>query len=83
MNLAIRGISGNLGSKAVSTFTEDLHKGEKFDFIMANPPFNQKAWRGEKELWDLLGNDDYKKELDRQFKKVRSNLKLQLSWICG
>ena len=57
MNLAIRGISGNLGSKAVSTFTEDLQKDEKFDFIMANPPFNQKAWRGEKELltdnrWD-------------------------------
>ena len=57
MNLAIRGISGNLGSKAVSTFTEDLQKDEKFDFIMANPPFNLKAWRGEKELltdnrWD-------------------------------
>lgn len=50
MNLAIRGINGNLGSKAVSTFTDDQHKDEKFDFIMANPPFNQKDWRGEKEL---------------------------------
>ncbi len=57
MNLAIRGINGNFGAKAVSTFTDDQHKNEKFDFIMANPPFNQKEWRGENELtadtrWD-------------------------------
>lgn len=57
MNLAIRGINGNLGKKAVSTFTDDQHKDEKFDFIMANPPFNQKSWRAENELindsrWD-------------------------------
>ena len=50
MNLAIRGISANLGKKAVSTFTDDQHPNEKFDYIMANPPFNQKDWRGEKEL---------------------------------
>ena len=52
MNLAIRGISHNLGEKAVSTFTEDLHKDKKVDFIMANPPFNLKNWRGEDELKD-------------------------------
>ena len=57
MNLAIRGISGNFGAKAVSTFTDDQHKDEKFDYIMANPPFNQKDWRAENELlndprWD-------------------------------
>ena len=40
MNLAIRGISANLGDKEDSTFTYDQHKGEKVDFIMANPPFN-------------------------------------------
>ncbi|RTE50039.1 restriction endonuclease subunit M [Actinotignum sanguinis] len=50
MNLAIRGISHNLGSKNASTFTEDLHKDRKVDFIMANPPFNLKNWRGEDEL---------------------------------
>lgn len=50
MNLAIRGISHNLGSKNASTFTEDLHKDRKVDFIMANPPFNLKGWRGEDEL---------------------------------
>lgn len=59
MNLAIRGISGNLGKKAISTFTEDQHKDEKFDYIMANPPFNQKAWRGEKELLDDVRWDGY------------------------
>jgi type I restriction enzyme M protein len=50
MNLAIRGISGNLGEKAADTFAEDQHKDLKADFIMANPPFNQKDWRGADEL---------------------------------
>ena len=36
MNLAIRGISHNLGEKNDSTFTNDLHKDRKFDYIMAN-----------------------------------------------
>jgi type I restriction enzyme M protein len=52
MNLAIRGISGNLGEKAADTFLDDQHKDLKADFIMANPPFNQKDWRGENELTD-------------------------------
>jgi type I restriction enzyme M protein len=50
MNLAIRGISGNLGEKAADTFGDDQHKDLKADFIMANPPFNQKDWRTENEL---------------------------------
>ncbi len=50
MNLAIRGISHNLGEKSASTFTEDLHKDTKVDFVMANPPFNLKGWRGEDQL---------------------------------
>ena len=50
MNLAIRGITGNLGEKAANTFTDDQHKDLKADFIMANPPFNQKDWRAENEL---------------------------------
>ncbi len=52
MNLAIRGISANLGEKAADTFANDQHKDLKADYIMANPPFNQKDWRGEKELVD-------------------------------
>lgn len=50
MNLAIRGIAHNLGDKNDSTFTNDLHKDKKVDFIMANPPFNLKGWRTEDEL---------------------------------
>lgn len=52
MNLAIRGISANLGEMAANTFTNDQHKDLKADYIMANPPFNQKAWREENELTD-------------------------------
>lgn len=50
MNLAIRGISCNLGDANASTFTNDKHKDLKADFVMANPPFNLKNWRGEDEL---------------------------------
>ena len=52
MNLAIRGISANLGEMAANTFTNDQHKDLKADYIMANPPFNQKEWRAENELND-------------------------------
>lgn len=38
MNLALRGISHNLGDASISTFVKDLHKGLYFDYIMANPP---------------------------------------------
>lgn len=44
MNLALRGISHNLGGESDSSFTHDLHKGMLFDYIMANPPFNLKGW---------------------------------------
>ena len=52
MNLGIRGIPANLGKKEADTFSDDQHKDEKFNFIIANPPFNLKNWRGEKELVD-------------------------------
>jgi type I restriction enzyme M protein len=44
MNLAIRGISSNLGDVAADSFYKDQHENLKADFIMANPPFNQKDW---------------------------------------
>jgi type I restriction enzyme M protein len=52
MNLAIRGISANLGDVPADTFGKDQHPDLKADFIMANPPFNQKKWRGNDELID-------------------------------
>lgn len=48
MNLAIRGIDNNLGPHQGDTFANDLHKGERFDYILANPPFNLKNWGGKK-----------------------------------
>ena len=50
MNLAVRGISCNLGDSNASTFTTDKHPDLKADYIMANPPFNLKDWRGEDEF---------------------------------
>lgn len=44
MNLALCGISHNLGETYDSSFTHDLHKGLYFNYIMANPPFNLKGW---------------------------------------
>ncbi|HIJ96133.1 MAG TPA: SAM-dependent DNA methyltransferase [Desulfuromonadales bacterium] len=52
MNLAIRGINGKLGDKGFDTFAKDIHPDLKADFIMANPPFNQKDWRASDELTD-------------------------------
>lgn len=52
MNLAIRGISGNLGEAPADTFFKDQHPDLKADFIMANPPFNLKQWRAANELSD-------------------------------
>ena len=52
MNLALRGISHNLGGEADSSFTHDLHRGLYFNYIMANPPFNLKGWYN-----DNLGHD--------------------------
>ena len=52
MNLAIRGIASNLGEVNGNTFFKDQHQDLKADFIMANPPFNQKQWRADSELVD-------------------------------
>ena len=52
MNLAVRGISANLGDIAADTFFKDQHPDLKADYILANPPFNQKQWRADNELTD-------------------------------
>ena len=57
MNLAVRGLSANLGELPADTFFRDQHPDLKADYIMANPPFNLKAWRADDELtndprWD-------------------------------
>jgi type I restriction enzyme M protein len=44
MNLAIRGLEGNLGPNPADTFRNDLHADLKADFILANFPFNVSDW---------------------------------------
>ncbi|MGF7121327.1 type I restriction enzyme M protein [Rhodococcus sp. BE178] len=44
MNLAIHGITGNLGDRWEDTFAQDKHPDLLADFILANPPFNIKDW---------------------------------------
>ncbi|HQE93477.1 MAG TPA: class I SAM-dependent DNA methyltransferase [Anaerolineae bacterium] len=44
MNLAIRGIEGDLGPHNADSFLNDLHPDLKADYILANPPFNMKEW---------------------------------------
>lgn len=44
MNLAIRGIEGDLGKEHADTFRRDMHKDLKADYVIANPPFNDSDW---------------------------------------
>ena len=48
MNLAIRGFAADLGKEPADTFARDQFPDVKFDYIMANPPFNISDWGGEK-----------------------------------
>jgi type I restriction enzyme M protein len=48
MNLAIRGIDGNIGPHSADTFHNDVHYDLKADFILANPPFNISDWGGDR-----------------------------------
>jgi type I restriction enzyme M protein len=48
MNLAIRGIDTNLGSHNADSFHDDLQKDLKADYILANPPFNDSDWGGDR-----------------------------------
>ncbi|MDQ7982888.1 MAG: class I SAM-dependent DNA methyltransferase [Spiroplasma sp.] len=58
LNLVLNGFAlfdthdnGVLGELSADTFANDLHKNKKFDFVMANPPFNLKVW-GQNALLD-------------------------------
>ncbi len=52
MNLAIRGIGARLEWNPEGTLLRDAFPDEKFDFVMANPPFNISDWSG-----DILAED--------------------------
>ena len=67
MNLAIRGIEGDLGDEPADSFHRDLHKDLKADYILANPPFNMSDWGGDRLRDDVrwkfgvppVGNANY------------------------
>ncbi len=56
MNLAIRGISANLGDRNEDSLRRDLHPDLRADFVMANPPFNQDQWGAD----ELVGDPRWK-----------------------
>ena len=53
MNLAIRGIEGNIGDRNADSFTSNLHPDLKADYILANPPFNISDWWNNKLAEDV------------------------------
>lgn len=67
MNLAIRGIEGDLGKEPADSFHRDQHPDLKADFVLANPPFNMSDWGGknlrEDKRWKYgvppVGNANY------------------------
>lgn len=48
INLAIRGIDADLGGTYADSFHNDLHPDLKADFVLANPPFNDSDWGGDR-----------------------------------
>jgi type I restriction enzyme M protein len=53
MNLALRGIKGDIGAEPADTFHHDLHHDLEADFVLANPPFNMSDWGGERLGLDM------------------------------
>ena len=67
MNLAVRGVDSDIKWNNDGSFHKDEFKDEKFDFILANPPFNVSDWGGERLKEDVrwkygippVGNANY------------------------
>lgn len=53
MNLAVRGIEGNLGPEWADSFHADAHPDLRADYVIANPPFNDSNWGGERLKGDV------------------------------
>ena len=51
LNLAIRGIDANIAHG--ESFHSDAHKDLKADYVIANPPFNDSDWGGERLREDV------------------------------
>ncbi len=46
MNLAIRGIEGNLGPQHADSFHRGLRNDPKAYYVITDPPFNMSDWGG-------------------------------------
>lgn len=59
MNLAIRGIDAHIEWNAEGTLVRDAFPDQRFDYVLANPPFNVSDWSGEllrdDKRWKLFG----------------------------
>ena len=53
MNLAIRGVFADIRWNQEGTLLRDAFPDERFDFILANPPFNISDWSGEQLREDV------------------------------
>jgi type I restriction enzyme M protein len=53
MNMAIRGIDANIKWNQGGSFHQDAFPDLKADFLMANPPFNDSDWGGERLREDV------------------------------
>lgn len=67
MNLALRWIHNDIWAYNADSFSRDLHKDLRADYIIANPPFNISDWGGENLTDDVrwkygtppVGNANY------------------------
>lgn len=53
LNLAIRGIDANIAWNESGSFHQDAHKDLKADYVLANPPFNDSDWGGQRLREDV------------------------------
>lgn len=70
MNLSLRNSSFKLGKKNANSFSEDLFKDQKFDFILSNPPFNMNFF---KEDYEHITEDKNRFKYGRIFGKGQAN----------
>jgi len=67
-------------SKLSEKEQKEIKPMERIKMVMTRDKDDEKA------LYDLLGNKDYRKELDRQFKNEKSNFKIAIvvdMWVTG
>lgn len=65
MNLAIRGLSGDI--RYGNTYIDDQHKDLRAQYVLANPPFNDKLWGADRTKDDARWNYGVAPENDANY----------------